>query len=148
MARNLERGLGLGFYKLAWNMGWDYVKNYAWRNTLSFETLGTSISDMNELLNALGELTRVNSDTERIAWFGRNYKSVLRVSKSLFGRLPQVFRQPGPLREVVVTLQKEVVEGDLVRDCLELGGNDLKDLIRVFKELVLQYTSASTRTDL
>lgn len=47
------------------------------------------------------------------------------------------------------TLQKEIVEGDLVRDCLELGGNDLNDLVRVFKDVLLQYTSASTRnTDL
>ncbi|CAA2989297.1 Hypothetical predicted protein [Olea europaea subsp. europaea] len=149
MARNLERGLGLGFYRLVWNMGWDYSKNYAWRNLASFETLGTLSSDTNELLGALGELTRVNSDAERVAWFGRNYNKLLRLSKSLFGRLLEVFRQPGPLREVVETLQKEIVEGDLVRDCLELGGNDLNDLVRVFKDVLLQYTSASTRnTDL
>ncbi|CAI9755187.1 unnamed protein product [Fraxinus pennsylvanica] len=148
MAHNLERGLGLGFYKIAWNMGWNYVKNYAWRNMLSFENLGTLSSDMTELLGSLAELTRVNSDAERVAWFGRNYNKVIRVSKSLFGRLLEVFRQPGPLREVVETLQKEVVEGDLVRDCLELGGNDLNDLIRLLKDVALQYTTASSRSDL
>lgn len=41
--------------------------------------------------------------------------------------------------EVVETLQKEVVEGGLIRDCLELGGNDLKGLIQVVKDLLLQF---------
>lgn len=41
--------------------------------------------------------------------------------------------------EVVETLQKEVVEGGLIRDCLELGSNDLKGLIQVVKDLLLQF---------
>lgn len=43
------------------------------------------------------------------------------------------------VREVVETLQKEVVEGGLIRDCLELGSNDLKGLIQVVKDLLLQF---------
>lgn len=47
------------------------------------------------------------------------------------------------------TLQKEVVDGDLLKDCLELGANDLKGLIMVFKDISSKYTStSSTRTDL
>lgn len=53
----------------------------------------------------------------------------------------------GPLREVVETVQREVVERDLLRDCLELGSNDLKGLIQVFKDIALQY-STSGRSDL
>lgn len=54
----------------------------------------------------------------------------------------------GPLRELVLTLQKEVVEGDLLRDCIELGADDLKGLIQVFKDIAIQYFSASPKTDL
>ncbi|EYU28142.1 hypothetical protein MIMGU_mgv1a014598mg [Erythranthe guttata] len=92
LARNLERGLGVGFYKFALNVGWDYVKNYAWRDTMSFGTLGGLLSDLNELLGSLSELNRINSDAERLAWVSRNYKNALRVSKSLFSRLLEVFR--------------------------------------------------------
>lgn len=46
------------------------------------------------------------------------------------------------------TVQKEVVEGDLLRDCLELGSNDLKGLIQVLKDMALQYSSSSGRSDL
>ncbi|KAL7129791.1 hypothetical protein ABFS83_13G091500 [Erythranthe nasuta] len=133
LAINLERGLGVGFYKFAWNVGWDYVKNYAWRDTMSFGTLGGLLSDLNELLGSLSELNRINSDAERLAWVSRNYKNALRVSKSLFSRLLKVFRQSGPLRELVETLQKEVMEGGLLKDCLELGSDDLKGLLQVFK---------------
>ncbi|KAI3456091.1 hypothetical protein Pfo_012754 [Paulownia fortunei] len=148
LAQNLEHGLGLGFYKFAWNVGWDYTKNYAWRDAVSFETLGGVLSDLNELLGAICELNRIPSDAGRVAWVGRNYNNALRVSKSLFARLLKVFQQSGPLREVVVTLQKEVLEGDLLLDCLELGANDLKGLIQVFKDVALQYSSASPKTDL
>ena len=55
----------------------------------------------------------------------------------------------GPFREVVETMQKEVVEGDLLRDCLELGTNDLKGLIQVLKDMAAQYTASTfSRTDL
>ncbi|KAL9146151.1 hypothetical protein ABFS82_13G091000 [Erythranthe guttata] len=149
LARNLERGLGVGFYKFALNVGWDYVKNYAWRDTMSFGTLGGLLSDLNELLGSLSELNRINSDAERLAWVSRNYKNALRVSKSLFSRLLEVFRQSGPLRELVETLQKEVMEGGLLKDCLELGSDDLKGLLQVFKDIALQYaSSAAPNTDL
>ncbi|XP_031130278.1 uncharacterized protein LOC116032031 isoform X2 [Ipomoea triloba] len=146
IARSIERGLGLGFWKLMWTLGWDYARNYAWSDTMSFEMLG-AVSDLNELLRALGELTRVGSDRERVAWVTRNYGNVLRIAKALSGRLLKVFRQSGPLREVMETVQKEIVEGDLLKDCLELGGNDFKGLIQVLKDIALQY-STSTRTDL
>ncbi|GFQ02727.1 hypothetical protein PHJA_002416600 [Phtheirospermum japonicum] len=148
LARTLERVTGLGFYKFAWNVGWDYMKNYAWRDTLSFQTLGGVMSDLSELSGALFELSRIQSDAERMAWVGRNYKKALRVSKSILNRLLTVFRQPGPLREVVVALQKEITEGDLLRDCLELGSDDLKGLVQLLKNIALQYSSASPNTDL
>lgn len=54
----------------------------------------------------------------------------------------------GPLREVVETVQREVVEGELLRDCLELGSNDLKGLIQIFKEIALQYSSTPGNNEL
>ena len=41
------------------------------------------------------------------------------------------------------TVKKEVVEGGLLRDCLELGSNDLKGLMQVLNDLLSQLSSAS-----
>lgn len=106
------------------------------------------MSDINELIRAVNELNRMNTGGERAAWVQRNYSNVLRLSKSLSGRLIKVFNQSGPLREMVETVQREVVEGELLRDCLELGSNDLKDLIQIFKGIALQYSSAPVNNDL
>lgn len=55
----------------------------------------------------------------------------------------------GPVKEVMETLQKEVLEGDLLKDCLELGSTDLKGLITVLKDISSKYTSTfSTRAEL
>lgn len=148
LARVIERGLGLGFYKYAWSLGWDYARNYAWNDAMSFRDLGGVVSDLNELLGVLRELGRLSSDAERVAWVGRNYKNALRVSRSLFSRLLKVFRRPGPLRDMVLGLQREVVDGDLLRDCIELGTGDLKGLIQIVKDIALQYASAAPRSEL
>ena len=54
-----------------------------------------------------------------------------------------LFFGQGALREVVETVKKEVVEGGLLRDCLELGSNDLKGLMQVLNDLLSQLSSAS-----
>ncbi|KAK9267498.1 hypothetical protein L1049_009926 [Liquidambar formosana] len=140
IAEKLERGLGIGFWGAMWSMGWDYVRNYSWRDMPSMELFG-AVSDMNGLLRSLSEFTRMESDEQRVAWVKRNYQNVLRVSTSILRRLLQVFRHSGPLREVVETVSKEVVEGGLLWDCLELGSNDLKGLIQIFKDVALQLSS-------
>lgn len=38
-------------------------------------------------------------------------------------------------------MQKEVIEGGLLKDCLELGSNDLKAMLQIFKDLALQFYS-------
>ncbi|GAB2303390.1 hypothetical protein Dimus_037381 [Dionaea muscipula] len=128
IAGKLERGLGLGFFGSMWSVTWDYVRNYAWRDdrTASFQLSGL-VSDASELIRSLNELTRLDSDVERAAWVGRNYRSILALFKSLFDRMLAVFRKSGPLRELVETLQTEL-EGDFLRDCLELGAGDLKEV--------------------
>ncbi|GER33381.1 protein kinase superfamily protein [Striga asiatica] len=114
----------------------------------SFRTLGGLMSYLNELLGALYELNRIELDVERVAWIGRNYKKALGVSKSIFARLLTVFCQSGPLRKAVEVLQQEVLEGGLLKYCLELGSNDLKGLIQVVKDIAFQYSSCSSKTDL
>ncbi|KAL5539275.1 hypothetical protein UlMin_042740 [Ulmus minor] len=140
VAAKLERGLGLGFWRFTLSAGWDYARNYAWRD-LSYSELYGVVSDANELLKWLGELTRPESDAARVAWVGRNYQNFLRVSKSMLRRLLKVFTKSGILREGVETVQREVVEGGLLMDCLELGSEDLKGLIQIFKDLAMQYVS-------
>lgn len=49
----------------------------------------------------------------------------------------------GALRDVIETMQREVMEGGLLKDCLELGTNDLKGLVQIFKDLASQFSSAS-----
>ncbi|XP_059440333.1 uncharacterized protein LOC132172780 [Corylus avellana] len=145
IAQHLERGLGLGFLGFTWSGGWDYLKNYAWSlwRDVNYADLYGAVSDANKLLSSLGELTRLGSDAARAAWVGRNYQNFLGISNSLFQRLLKVFRQRGALREVVETVQIEVAEGGLLRDCLEVGGNDMKGLLQIFRELALQFYSTS-----
>lgn len=113
----------------------------------SFEMFG-AVSDMNELMRGLNELTRLESEVERLAWVRRNYGSVLKVSKSLLNRLLKVFTQSGPLKDAVEMAQTEIVDGGLLRDCLELGSSDLKGVIQILKDVVSQYSSTSSKTEL
>lgn len=50
----------------------------------------------------------------------------------------------GAFREVVETLQQEIAEGDLLRDCMEVGIMDLKGLVQIFKDIALQYATYSS----
>ncbi|TXG47750.1 hypothetical protein EZV62_027044 [Acer yangbiense] len=93
ISQKLERGLGLGFFGLAWSvgsLGWDYMRNYAWRD---HQELYGAVSDLNELMRCLNELMRVDSEMGRATWVGQNYGNVLGVSKRLFVRLLKVFSQ-------------------------------------------------------
>ncbi|XP_073127731.1 uncharacterized protein [Henckelia pumila] len=148
LAQNIEHATGLGFYKFVLNTGWDFLKNFAWSDPMSFGTLAAVLPDLKELLVAVGDFNRINSDAGRVAWIGRNYGNILRVSTSIFTRLLKVFGQSGSTRKWLEVLQKEVVEGDLLKDCLELGANDLQGFIQVFKDIVSQYAYASTKTEL
>lgn len=45
----------------------------------------------------------------------------------------------GPLRDALLALRQEVEEGGLLRDCLEVGSDDLKGLVVVAKDLAFRY---------
>lgn len=90
VAEKLERVLGLGFWGLAWSAGWDYLRNYAWRD-LEHREIHGAIADVNELMGFLSELTQANSDANRAAWFAQNYGNVLRISRRMLHRLLKVF---------------------------------------------------------
>ncbi|KAF5475265.1 hypothetical protein F2P56_007088, partial [Juglans regia] len=141
--RTARGGLGLGLWGFTWSVGWDYVKNYAWRE-VSYDDLYGAITDANELLRRLGDLIRTDSGEDRADWVGRNYQNVLGISSSLLKRLLNVFRQSGTLRKVVETVETEVVDGGFLKDCLEVGTNDLKGLLQIFKDMALQFHSSSS----
>ncbi|KAL2931092.1 ATP synthase subunit b-delta [Bienertia sinuspersici] len=108
IAAKLNHGLGLGLWPTLWSMGWDYLKNYAWRDTMSFRDAVGIVGDLNELVKSLNALGRLRSDSERVQWIARNFKNVIRFSKSMFNRALTVFSKSGPLRELVEILQKEM----------------------------------------
>ncbi|XP_019418160.1 PREDICTED: uncharacterized protein LOC109328960 [Lupinus angustifolius] len=138
IADKLERGPGFGFWRLLWSAIWN------WKNFTVME-LYDIVSDMNNLLKNLNELTHLKSVAERSRWIRRNYQDVLNLFKSISHKLLKAFGNSGVVREVVETVQIEVVEGGLLRDCLELGSSDLKALIQVAQNLVLQFFPDSNK---
>ncbi|KAK1426480.1 hypothetical protein QVD17_15154 [Tagetes erecta] len=146
IADNIQKHTrGFSFYGVMWSVGWDYFKNYAWRDvrSASFDMMN-AVGDMNELIKGLSELTRLESDVDRVEWIRRNYGAVFNVAKSLVNRLLKVFTQSGPLKDAVEMVKIEIVDGGLLQDCLELGSGDLKGLIQILKDVTLQYTSSSS----
>ncbi|XP_065878295.1 uncharacterized protein [Euphorbia lathyris] len=142
IAHKLEKWLGLGLWRAAWSVGWDYTRNYAWRD-LDYRELNGVVSDLNEFARFLVEWTRAESQMERASWVARNYSSILRIAKSVLRRFLKVFGKSGPLKEVAEAVQREVVDGGLLRDCLELGSNDFKGLVQIVTNLVSQFYSSS-----
>lgn len=73
------------------------MKNYSWRDVGSVSDALGIVSDLNELMRVVNELTRFDSNADRTVWVQRNYKNVLRATKSMFGRLTKIFYQQVPL---------------------------------------------------
>ncbi|XP_042939798.1 uncharacterized protein LOC122274976 [Carya illinoinensis] len=143
----LKRLLNVFRQSRTWSVGWDYVKNYyAWRE-VSYDDLYGSVKDANELLRRLGELTRTDSGADRAKWVGRNDQNILGISGSRLKMLLNVFRQSGTLRKVVETVEREIVDGEFLKDCLEVGTNDLEGLLQIFSDLALQFHSSASGND-
>lgn len=115
-------------------MGWDFAWNYAWSGGLQLPTVETARAAA-ELVSALAEAYRLDSASERANWALRNHVRLRSISGSLFRSLLKSFSQPGPIRDAVLVLQREVYEGELLRDCLEVGARDLEGLIGIAREI-------------
>lgn len=51
----------------------------------------------------------------------------------------------GAWRDVVETIRAEVMDGGLLKDCLELGSGDLRGMIQILKDLALNFHSSFGR---
>lgn len=133
------------WWRIVGSAGWDYIVNYAWRESFSRPTQYAQVlSHFNELLSAFDELMQSRSETEKVQWISRNYQRVLSISKSLLQKLLAIFSQSGPLRETIMAIQKEISDGELIRDCLQLGAADVKGLLQVVKDMIIRLLAASS----
>jgi hypothetical protein len=87
IANSLEKVTGFGFLKLVWS-AWSW--NWMWKELPVAELYG-AVSDINEFLKGLNELTRLESAAERAVWLSRNYQNLLTVTKSLSSKLLKGF---------------------------------------------------------
>ncbi|AED95281.1 hypothetical protein AtNW77_Chr5g0129381 [Arabidopsis thaliana] len=147
MADEIDRGLGLGFISRAWSVGWDYMWNYAWRKGgIDYGEMYGAIGDLNELMGLVTEFNRAESNADKASSVARSYGKALRVSNKLLRRLLRIFAKSGALREFWEMVQAEVVDGELLQDCLEVGGNDVKSLLQIAKDMAVQFFSSQSRS--
>lgn len=147
MAEEIDRGLGIGFLSRAWSVGWDYMWNYAWRKGgIDYGEMYGAIGDLNELMSLVTEFNRAESSAEKASSVARSYGKALRVSKQLLRRLLRIFGKSGALREFWEMVQAEVVDGELLQDCLEVGSSDVKSLLQIAKDMALQYFSSQSHS--
>ncbi|KAH7686312.1 hypothetical protein IHE45_04G097300 [Dioscorea alata] len=133
-----------GGWTSIFSAGWDFARNYAWR-----DGGGIPISEVSrsatELLAAVAEFSRFDSAADRGRWLLRRYPRLFAVSKSLMESLLQVFNRSGPLKEAMVVLQEELVDGELLRDCLEVGAGDLEGLLTIARDLFSSMANSNHR---
>ncbi|CAA7397506.1 unnamed protein product [Spirodela intermedia] len=130
-----------------WSLCWDYLRNYAWREGGGIggvEATAEIYRAAGELVSSLQELGPLRSDAERAQWAARNYPKMVSAAGTIFRRLSQAFWRSGALRETVLLLQKEVADGDLVRDCLRVGAQDLEGLILIARDLFFSSSTGSS----
>nr|CAD1834061.1 unnamed protein product [Ananas comosus var. bracteatus] len=135
----------LGVGRGAWSLGWDFLWNHAFRGGDGGAEASRTAS---RVLAALSEASRIKSTAEMRRWVLRNYPDLVALSNSFIQTLLRTFsRSVRPLREAVLVLQREVEEGELLKDCLEVGARDLEGLLRIAKDLFFSYSSSSFDSD-
>lgn len=134
----------LGRNRGVWSLGWDYFRNYAWRRGGG---LSLPLSEMREILSELRDLGELKSEEERIRWLSRNYTKLRSLTGSVFRRLLGSISREGPMHDTLVVLRRELVEGELARDCWEVGGKDLEGLATVARDLLFSYAQQSDNTN-
>ncbi|KAK9132332.1 hypothetical protein Scep_011860 [Stephania cephalantha] len=146
-ARRIAEAMESGVWSVLRRVGWDYVWNYAWGDGVGdLSEFGGVVADVAELLRLLNELTQSGSD--------RGYQRVVEVGNSVILYLVERglswageglrrfcldFEEHGAIREVVMGIKKEV-QGDLLKDCIDVGIGDLKGLVQVVKGMALQFS--------
>ncbi|CAH8353197.1 unnamed protein product [Eruca vesicaria subsp. sativa] len=147
MAEEMDRGLGTGLLRRAWSVGWDYMWNYAWRKGgIDYGEVYGVIGDLNELMGLVTEFNRAESSAEKASSVARSYGKALRVSNKLLRRLLRIFGKSGALREFWEMVQAELVDGELLQDCIEVGSNDVKSLLQIAKDMALHFFSSPSRS--
>lgn len=118
-------------------MSWDYITNYFFSQSAS-RGIGVSqvMGHLSDLSSIVQELTQLGSDSERLQWLARNYSRAFAVAKSALGNLLSIFDTDGAIRNCVLAMQREVLEGDLLRDVLRLGPTDLEAIVRMVKDVL------------
>uniref|UniRef100_A0ACD5W162 Uncharacterized protein n=3 Tax=Avena sativa TaxID=4498 RepID=A0ACD5W162_AVESA len=142
-ARRIASHLSLLSSGGAWALGWDYLRHYAFSSAagcgLSCATAAA------RLLAAAAEASRLNSPVDAAQWLRRNYGDLRAAATKLLSGLLAAFSQQGPLREVVLDVKWEVEEGELLKDCLQVGAKDLEGLLIIAKDLMFGASRGSSR---
>lgn len=134
---------GLSFWKNAGSIGWDYLINYSWRR-LNPAQVFDILRVIGDVQSAVAELLQLPSDKDRLEWISANYGRILQLAKASLQKLLSLLDQPGALRNFVLSLQTEIVTGDILRDALQLGAADLQSLVQVAKEMLQRYYGPSS----
>lgn len=141
--RRIVSHLSLLSSRGAWALAWDYLRHYAFSSAAG---CGLSCATAaSRLLAAAAEASRLQSTAEAAQWLRRNYGDVRAAAAQLLNGLLVDFSEQGPLREVVMDVKWEVEEGELLKDCLEVGAKDLEGLLLIAKDLIFGSSRASSR---
>lgn len=133
---------GTSFWKNMGSIGWDYLVHYSWRSLNPAQVLDI-LRSINDIQSAVAEFLRLPSDMERMQWISLNYGKILQLAKSSLEKLLKLLDQPGALRNFVLTLQTELITGDILRDAMQLGAADLQGLIQVAKDMLQRFYGPS-----
>ncbi|XP_015693009.2 uncharacterized protein LOC102722719 [Oryza brachyantha] len=145
-ARRIASHLSLFSSRGAWALSWDYLRHYAFSSAAGCGlSCATSAA---RLLAAAAEVSRLHSATDAAQWLRRNYGDVRDAGGQLLNGLLVAFSEQGPLREVVMDVKWEVEEGELLKDCLEVGAKDLEGLLVIAKDLIFGASRTSRHNEL
>ncbi|ONM05897.1 uncharacterized protein [Zea mays] len=127
----------------AWGLGWDYLRHYAFSSAIGCG-LSCAVA-ASRLIAAVAQASRLRSATDAAQWMRLHYDDICDVATQLLNGLLLAFSEEGPLREVFMDIKWEVEEGELLKDCLEVGAKDLKGLLVIAKDLFAGVSRTSTQ---
>ncbi|CAL5029016.1 unnamed protein product [Urochloa decumbens] len=126
----------------AWGLSWDYL-----RSKSAFGSVFSCTAAKSRLLAAAMEASRLRSTSDAAEWMRCHYEDIRATAAQLLNGLLDVFSEQGVLREVMMDLKLELEEGELLKDCLEVGTKELEVLFAVSKGLFSGASRASSCHD-